>query len=176
MADIMEGVDYNTSSDFSYGANNLMGKSIVLETKNVYNYSGTLALKVTDPETGAVIANVKTDTAHFTKGRPFSWWFTFNTANKKSYDIAYTFTDKKSGTEISKTETTPYILTPEEPKSPKINGASAFGVRPGHPVLYLIPATGLTPMTYKVQGLPAGLKLNSKTGIITGVVNKAGNY
>ncbi|WP_214072831.1 putative Ig domain-containing protein [Mucilaginibacter sp. dw_454] len=176
MADIMEGVEYNTSADFSYGDKNMLGKTIKLETKNVYKYAGTLSLKVTDPETGAVILSKTTDNANFTKGSPFSWWFTFNTSQKKSYNIIYTFHDKKTGTEISETETTPYILTPAVGLAPRINGASTFGVRPGHEVLFLIPATGLTPLTYKVAGLPAGLKVDKSKGIITGVVNKAGNY
>lgn len=176
MADIMEGVEFNKSGDFSYGDKNTMGKSIVLETKNVYQYKGSLSLKVTDPESGATVVSLKTDTAHFTKGKPFAWWFTFATARKKSYHIEYFFKDKKSGTEITETETTPYILTPAVSKLPKINGASTFGVRPGHPLVYLIPATGYVPLTYKVQGLPEGLKLNSKTGIITGTVSNAGNY
>ncbi|HEY9534401.1 MAG TPA: putative Ig domain-containing protein [Mucilaginibacter sp.] len=176
MADIMEGVEFDKSSDFSYGDKNLMGKSIALNTKNVYHYQGTLSVKVTDPETGATVLTLKTDTAHFTKGKPFSWWFTFNTAKKKSYNIEYIFKDKKSGTEITETETTPYILTPAVGAAPHINGASVFGVHPGHPVLFLIPATGAAPLTYKVQGLPAGLKVDTKKGIITGVVTKPGNY
>ena len=175
MADIMEGVEFNRSSDFSYGDKNKMGKSIVLDTKNVYNYAGTLSVKVTDPETGAVVATTKTDAAHFTKGQPFSWWFTFTTTKKQSYNITYVFKDKKTGTEITETETTPYILTPMEAKTPRINGASTFGVRPGHPVLFRIPATGAGTLKYKVQGLPAGLKVSS-TGIITGVIDKAGDY
>ena len=36
----------------------------------------------------------------------------------------------------------PYILTPPAPATPRINGANVFGVRPGSPFLFTIPATG----------------------------------
>jgi alpha-galactosidase len=176
MSDIMEGVSYDTNNDYSYGDKNSLGKSIRLISRNKYNYKGTLSLTVIDPETKAVILTKKTDTAHFTVGKPFSWWFMFSPKQKKSYLITYTFKDKKTGVELSETETTPYVLTPAAPSKPRINGADIFGVRPGHPVLYLIPATGLKPLTYKAQGLPAGLKLDKSTGIITGSISKAGSY
>ena len=51
----------------------------------------------------------------------------------------------------------PGILTPPAPREPRINGPSVYGVRPGHPFLYRIPATGDRPMQFTVQGLPAGL-------------------
>ena len=39
-----------------------------------------------------------------------------------------------------------YILTPKAPDTPRINGAMIFGIRPGSPFLYTIPATGIRPM------------------------------
>ncbi len=69
-----------------------------------------------------------------------------------------------------------HILTPPESPYPKINGARVFGVRPGHPFLYRIPASGKRPMTFAVEKLPAGLSLDSTTGIITGDVQDAGEY
>ncbi|MCE5341852.1 MAG: NPCBM/NEW2 domain-containing protein [Planctomycetaceae bacterium] len=70
----------------------------------------------------------------------------------------------------------PYILTPKQPDAPRINGADIFGVRPNNPVLYRIAATGKRPMKFSVVGLPEGLNLDNQTGIITGKINKAGNY
>ena len=70
----------------------------------------------------------------------------------------------------------PYILTPAAPATPRINGASVFGVRPGSPFLFMVAATGNRPMTFAASGLPAGLKINTKTGIITGKLTKAGTY
>jgi alpha-galactosidase len=68
------------------------------------------------------------------------------------------------------------IRTPKPPATPRINGPSIFGVRPGSPFLYHIPATGNRPMTFSVDNLPHGLKLNKQTGEITGRINKRGNY
>ena len=70
----------------------------------------------------------------------------------------------------------PYILTPKPSAKPKINSASVFGVRPGSPFQFRIPATGDRPMTFQVTGLPQGLMLNQKTGLITGMLVKAGTY
>jgi alpha-galactosidase len=67
-------------------------------------------------------------------------------------------------------DTNAYILTPPAPATPRINGPDIFGVRPGSPVLYTIPATGDRPMTFSVKNLPSGLKVDSKTGRITGLL------
>jgi alpha-galactosidase len=69
-----------------------------------------------------------------------------------------------------------FILTPKAGPAPHINGAKVFGVRPGHPVLYTIAASGNKPMKYDADRLPAGLKINKKTGQISGKIDKAGEY
>jgi alpha-galactosidase len=68
------------------------------------------------------------------------------------------------------------ILTPKRGPKPRINGTKIFGVRPGSPFLFKIPATGNKPMTYEVAGLPAGLTVSPTTGEITGSVNQPGTY
>jgi alpha-galactosidase len=68
------------------------------------------------------------------------------------------------------------ILTPPAPTTAQIHGAKVYGVRPGHPFLYRIPATGTRPMTFSAKGLPAGLTLDTATGIITGSVKDHGEY
>jgi alpha-galactosidase len=68
------------------------------------------------------------------------------------------------------------VLTPPAPATPRVNGASVFGVRPGSPFLYTIPATGERPMTFQVDALPAGLSLDAATGRITGKLEKAGEF
>jgi alpha-galactosidase len=66
------------------------------------------------------------------------------------------------------------ILTPPPPSTPRIHGPRIFGVRPGSPFLYTIPATGDRPMTFSTDGLPAGLKLDEKNGQITGTLSQPG--
>jgi alpha-galactosidase len=70
----------------------------------------------------------------------------------------------------------PEIRTPKAPATPRINGPAIFGVRPEHPFLYHIPATGDRPMAFSVKGLPDGLKVDSKTGNINGSLRQAGEY
>src|SRR5450432_1813051 len=66
------------------------------------------------------------------------------------------------------------ILTPKPSAKPRINGPKKFGVRPGHPFLFAIPATGDRPMVFAAENLPAGLLLDSKSGRITGSVKERG--
>ena len=69
------------------------------------------------------------------------------------------------------------ILTPPAPQTPRINGASVFGVRPGRPFLFQIPATGDRPMEFSANNLPAGLELDPKTGLVTGTAPaRPGSY
>ncbi|MGN6367858.1 MAG: putative Ig domain-containing protein [Phycisphaerae bacterium] len=68
------------------------------------------------------------------------------------------------------------ILTPKAGPEPRINGAMVFGVRPGHPVVYTVAATGDRPMTFTAEGLPAGVKLDEKTGMISGSTQEAGTH
>ena len=70
----------------------------------------------------------------------------------------------------------PEILTPKTSEKPRINGAKIFGVRPGSPFLFKIPATGKRPLNYEVDNLPAGLTCNPENGQITGTIGKAGEY
>src|SRR6201985_1965730 len=68
------------------------------------------------------------------------------------------------------------IRTPKAPATPRINGPGIFGVRPGNPFLYHIPATGDRPMTFSADDLPKGLKLDAATGNITGSLADAGKF
>lgn len=90
--------------------------------------------------------------------------------------IRVLFTDNETRLSVRKNTITPYILTPKAPESPRINGATMFGVRPGSPFLYKIPVSGQKPVKYSVENLPQGLSVNANTGIITGVIKDAGEY
>jgi len=68
------------------------------------------------------------------------------------------------------------LRTPAASPTPRINGPAIFGVRPGSPCLYRIPATGQRPMAFSVEGLPAGLQVAAETGEISGMLNEAGHH
>ena len=68
------------------------------------------------------------------------------------------------------------ILTPKPGPEPRINGTKIFGVRPGSPFLFTIPATGNKPMKYMVLNLPAGLKCDPEIGQIKGTLSEPGEY
>jgi alpha-galactosidase len=68
------------------------------------------------------------------------------------------------------------ILTPRPGAAPRINGPKIYGARPGNPFLYRIPVQGMRPMAYSTRGLPSGLSLDPKTGIISGKTPPAGEY
>lgn len=69
-----------------------------------------------------------------------------------------------------------YILTPKESPQPKINGPQVFGVRPGHPILFTIPATGTRPISFSADNLPKGVTVDATTGQLSGSISKPGEY
>ena len=68
------------------------------------------------------------------------------------------------------------ILTPAPSPSPRVNGPRVFGVGPGSPFLYRIPATGERPMAFSAENLPSGLTLDPVTGIISGAIAERGEF
>jgi len=91
-------------------------------------------------------------------------------------EVRLRFTEQRTGAVARATYHAPYVLTPAEPRQPRINGAGALGARPGSPIYYRIAATGQSPLRYAVEGLPRGLALDDREGVITGSVNEAGAY
>ncbi len=69
-----------------------------------------------------------------------------------------------------------YCLTPKAPAKPRYNGPAVLGARPGHPVYFRLPFSGEKPMKYSACHLPRGLKLDRKSGVVSGCVQKAGDY
>jgi alpha-galactosidase len=69
------------------------------------------------------------------------------------------------------------LLTPKPGPAPVIHGPKVYGARPGRPFLYRIPATGTRPLRFSADGLPASLRLDASTGIITGTAPaRRGDY
>ena len=68
------------------------------------------------------------------------------------------------------------ILTPPVKPEPQFNGASVWGVRPGHPVIFRVPISGLRPMTLTAEGLPSGVAFDAEKGVLRGTAPAAGDY
>lgn len=69
------------------------------------------------------------------------------------------------------------ILTPKPKPSPRLNNPTIYGARPGNPFLFRIPCQGLRPISFKVEGLPEGITLDAKEGILRGTTpTKRGTY
>ncbi|HWY77762.1 MAG TPA: putative Ig domain-containing protein [Verrucomicrobiae bacterium] len=99
--------------------------------------------------------------------------FTFARARPAARVAAFIVSGFLAAASVCNAADQPEILTPKAPPTPRINGPSIFGVWPGSPFLYYIPATGERPMQFSVKGLPRGLKVDGKTGQITGTIKKA---
>ena len=69
------------------------------------------------------------------------------------------------------------VLTPPVAKAPRINGPRVYGVRPGHPIFYRLPVTGARPMKVAtIATLPPGLCFDPETRILSGSIEKPGEY
>ena len=90
--------------------------------------------------------------------------------------VTVSYTDDKSGETVDASVSAPYILTPPAPATPRYNGPLVFGVRPGSPVIFRLAFSGDKPMKYAVEGLPEGVTLDPDKGVLSGSVQKAGDY
>jgi alpha-galactosidase len=68
----------------------------------------------------------------------------------------------------------PRLTYTVDPATPEIHYPHITGATPGRPFLFKIPATGTLPITYSASGLPAGVTLDTATGIISGSLKSAG--
>ncbi|QKJ28569.1 NPCBM/NEW2 domain-containing protein [Mucilaginibacter mali] len=82
-------------------------------------------------------------------------------------------TQQKPGI-IVKPVAPPRYVHQRESDVPQIHGARIVGATPGHDFLFLVPATGKGPFIYSAKDLPAGLKLDPSTGVISGALQSAG--
>jgi hypothetical protein len=60
--------------------------------------------------------------------------------------------------------------------APQFNGARIVGIRPGTPLVYSLAVSGAHPLEFSAKKLPDGLSLDPNTGIISGSLNRAGEY
>lgn len=169
MLDLIDGVSIKATN-----AQNNNGQFVSLNNHFKIPVAGNFKIETLDEETNTILSSIdKRMTLTETNGKAI---FVQQPKDKNHISINYTFTEEGSGKSITLHETLPYILTPKPADQPKINGAKVFGVRPGSPVIYKIAATGKKPLQYMAENLPAGLTVNKSNGVITGTLNKEGEY
>jgi len=137
------------------------------------NISGKFHYRIVDEVTQKTIAE-KTVNANLPPLGKETYTLAF--PHREGIKLFYEFTESASGKTKVFAEIAPYLLTPKASLKPMINSAGVLGVHPGSPVLFKIPASGQKPLKYTVKNLPQGLNFDPKTGIITGIAPKAGDY
>lgn len=172
MMELVDGIklDFRPSQ---VNINNKLSTPIVIT--NIINQpvSGTLSIKVTDSDADKVIySRDSVVTISPDKNLVADLGLPLN----KRLDIVAGFIEKNTRKMIGIRKITLYNLTPPVSASPKINGAKIFAVRSGSPFLFKIAATGEKPLQYAVENIPQGLSVDAVTGVITGILQKAGDY
>ncbi len=99
-----------------------------------------------------------------------------STPARAGIQLSWRYQDLVTGKRVESMQVLPYLLTPPDSPRPAIHGASVVGARPGRPLLYQIAATGRAPLRYAAAPLPQGLRLDAKTGVISGSVAARGTY
>jgi len=142
---------------------------VIADDKKVYD-SGVMERDTPAKEVKVPLAGVQTLTLKVTDagdGR---------NNDHANWADAKIITDGAAPTTVAPVVEPKYILTPKPGPEPRINAPVVYGCKPGNEFLYRIPATGDRPMKYEAEGLPASLKLNPESGIITGVAPERGDH
>ncbi len=175
MVNIKEYLSFdNRSNPFLFSENSISKAFQVKNTSKALTLTGILSIRANNKMTGDEVYNVNEEvTLEPLASKQFKVEFP---QIDQSALIVYNYSFKGTNETYEYREETPYILTPAAPLNPRINGAMVIGARPGRPFLFTIPASGERPMIFKADPLPAGLVLDSNTGIITGSVKQKGEY
>lgn len=172
MVDLIDAININNKSSVRFTRPGKAIKNISIENNATEKITGILTYAIIDVDNNKSTSHTIPVSILPKKKLDFTIPITLAERN----NIHYKFEENKSHKIIELTEIIPYILTPPVSASPKINGAKIFGVRPGSPFLFKIPATGKGKLQYSVENLPEGLQVNKNTGIITGTLKNEGEY
>ena len=174
MVDLKNYLVIDKFSGYYEFSNNKVVKTFILYNHSNVILKGKLIVEVLDDENQKTLFNTE-KVVIIEPGKSMDFPISFKPISNPC--ITH-LTFKHSGSKIvlRSEDEVPYILTPKPKDTPNINGPKVTGARPGNDFLFLIPATGIRPMTFNVINLPSGLALDSKTGIISGKVLTKGNY
>ncbi|HTX88649.1 MAG TPA: putative Ig domain-containing protein [Bacteroidales bacterium] len=167
--------------DFSFSAFTFEGDTAVSRKFTLQNnygksdFRGVLEWKVVSYENGNTLYK-KDSVIVLDKNGKSQYRMRFLTDPQKPCYAELTFTETTTGHRVTETLEVPYIWTPAPTPQPRINGARVFGVRVWSPFRFKVPATGQPPLKYSAEGLPQGLKIDSLSGQITGMLSKKGEY
>ena len=68
------------------------------------------------------------------------------------------------------------IAATKTDSAPRFNGARILGIQPGTPFLHALAANGARPIAFAVENLPAGLRFEAKSGILSGNLAAPGEF
>lgn len=162
-------------SPFKISENHFSKEISLISSLENDELEGELSIQVKNPENGEILYE-NVEGILLSPESAFDYVFNFDAARDHSYRVNYSFLVEGAKNPISTSQLAPYILTPPAPLMPRINTPDVYGAGRGKPFLYYIPASGRRPMNIYAENLPAGLSLDSETGIITGRVYSAGDY
>jgi alpha-galactosidase len=162
MVDLIDGIQLSTAA--------AQPQHISFVVKNIFDKTITGTYSI---DNGKELKKIAAFTLHKNEQKEIS--YTYSTTDY-AQKIVGTYTELSTKKTIRKTVYTPYILTPKVPASPQINTPAAYGVGVNKFFLYKIPATGAGVLEYAAKELPATLTLDSKTGIIKGIITAEGEY
>lgn len=164
MIDLVDNLVINNNTPVQFLSSTKAKKNITVNNTCNQVISGSLHYSIIDAETDKMVGDSVAVNLKPNGKAEITIPVTLTGRNK----ILYEFVESHSHKTTKLTEVIPYILTPAPAALPKINGAKVFGVRPGSPFLFKIPATGKKPLQYSVENLPPGLTVNAVSGVITG--------
>lgn len=172
IANLIDGLNI-ACSEFDTKQDDIMKCRISLKNDFLHAQKGWLNVKVTNPETGKLISekNYKVDVKGHAQTN-----VEVNYPKDEWSKLTLTYTDAKNKAVKTQIHYPKYVLTPTVPLVPRYNGPQVYGVRPGSPIIFRLPISGKKPMSYIVENMPEGMKLDAGQGVLTGTVAKAGNY
>ncbi|UCE06629.1 MAG: alpha-galactosidase [bacterium] len=176
MVEINDFIDINENQYPTQIKNRVnFSKKLVFTNRYHDDLDGEICVTVFDSETEKKVFR-KTSGIELPKGVQTEFSYQFTGPEGVSCTVVYEFVEAQSGKVASCIQELPYILTPPIPEEPRINGAKVYGAHPGSSFLFQVAASGLRPMKFSAENLPEGLRIDQNTGIISGSVQKQGEY
>ena len=107
----------------------------------------------------------------------FAPWCGFECSNADWADAKFTYAGARPEIVDAGRVAQLGIVTPPERPEPQFNGAEVWGVRPGHPVIFRVPVSGVRPMSFSATGLPDGVTFDASRGVLRGTAPaRTGDY